>query len=191
MTDYPDRRRVMQGAALLAAASALPAFAMETPMTDDPGVHDFDFFFGSWHVKHHQLQGRLVNSTTWLDFDGTCDARPIMAGAGNMDDNVINKPNGSYRAATFRAYDPKTRTWAIWWLDGRTPHNPVDPPMIGSFKDGVGTFLADDTYEGKKIKVRYLWSRITKTSCHWEQAFSADGGQTWETNWVMEFTRAR
>lgn len=190
-----DRRSILHLSLLAAATNFLPSGAAQgvtlpetAPMTTDPS-HDFDFFFGSWHVKHHQLQGRLVNSTTWLDFDGTCDARPIMAGAGNMDDNVINKPGGSYRAATFRAFDPVSKTWAIWWLDGRTPHNPVDPPMIGSFRDGIGTFLADDTFEGKKIRVRFLWSHITATSCHWEQAFSADGEKTWETNWVMENTR--
>ena len=27
------------------------------------------------------------------------------------------------------------------------------------------------------------------TAARWEQAFSADGGATWEVNWVMEFTR--
>lgn len=157
-------------------------------MTHDP-THDFDFFFGSWKVHHTQLKKRLAGSTEWIPFEGACTAQPILGGAGNMDDNVIEKPDGTYRAATFRAYDPKTQTWSIWWLDGRAPHNPVDPPMIGSFSDGVGTFFADETFEGQPIKVRFLWSAITATSCRWEQAFSADGGQTWETNWIMENTR--
>ena len=80
-------------------------------------------------------------------------------------------------------------SWSIWWFDGRTPHGPVDPPMTATFKDGVGTFFADDTFEGKKIKVRFLWSRITPKSCRWEQAFSQDGGAIWETNWEMNCTR--
>jgi len=83
----------------------------------------------------------------------------------------------------------ETRKWAIWWLDGRNPHS-LDVPMLGSFVDGVGTFLADDTFENKPIKVRFLWSRITPSSCRWEQAFSEDGGKRGETNWIMDFARA-
>ena len=152
-------------------------------------VHDFDFFFGSWQVRHRFLRQRLAGCTEWLDFEGTCTAQPILGGTGNMDDNVIHKPGGTYRAATFRAFDPQAKTWAIWWLDGRMPRGPVDPPMIGTFTDGVGTFLADDTFEGRPIKVRFLWSGITATSCRWEQSFSEDAGQNWEVNWVMENTR--
>ena len=119
-------------------------------------VHDFDFFFGSWRVQHRQLKQRLAHCTEWVEFIGTCTAQPTMGGAGNLDDNVIVKPDITYRAMTVRTYDPKTGLWAIWWFDGRAPHGPVDPPMKGSFKDGVGTFLADNNIEGKKIKVRFL-----------------------------------
>lgn len=152
-------------------------------------VHDFDFFFGSWSVKHRYRKAWLAGSDEWIEFTGTCHAQPTMGGAGNMDDNVLDKPGGTYRAMTVRTYDPKTQSWQIWWFDGRNPHGPVDPPMVGTFQDGVGTFLADDTVGGKKVKVRFLWSRITPTSCQWEQAFSEDGGTTWETNWIMENTR--
>ena len=113
-----------------------------------------------------------------------------MGGWGNIDDNVLNKPSGAYRAVTIRAYDPKTARWAIWWLDGRDPFGNLDPPVIGHFEKGVGTFYADDTFKGKPVRVRFIWSHITATSIRREQAFSADGGKTWETNWITEFTRA-
>jgi len=77
---------------------------------------------------------------------------------------------------------------SIWWLDARNPSR-LDPPVIGGFKDGIGTFVAEDTFNGRPILVRFLWSDITATSCRWEQAFSTDGGETWEVNWVMESTR--
>ena len=152
-------------------------------------MHDFDFFFGSWRVHHRQLKLRLANCTEWIEFSGTCTTQATMGGAGNMDDNVIENPDGTYRAMTVRTYDAKTESWAIWWFDGRSPHGLVDPPMIGTFEEGIGTFLADETFEGKKIKVRFLWTRITSVSCRWEQAFSQDGGASWETNWEMELTR--
>ncbi len=185
-----DRRDVMRLSLLAAAAASVSdnANARESaPMPPDP-VHDFDWLFGSWHVQHRRLKERLMNNTEWVPFDGTCVCQPLMGGAGNVDDNVLNLPEGSYRAVALRAFNAKTKTWAIWWLDGRNPHS-IEVPVQGGFEDGVGTFIADDTLRGKPIKVRFQWSKITRTSARWEQAFSPDGGRTWEVNWMMEFTR--
>ena len=155
---------------------------------ENSGAHDFDFFFGSWRVRHRQLKDRLAQCEQWLEFPGTATTQPLLGGLGNIDDNILESPRGTYRAVTIRSFDPKTQRWAIWWLDGRNPHQ-FDVPMLGTFADGIGTFLADDNFDGKPIKVRFLWSRITPQSCRWEQAFSADGGHEWETNWIMDFER--
>jgi hypothetical protein len=149
---------------------------------------DFDFFHGRWTVQHRRLKDRLAGCAEWETFGGTSSAQPLLGGAGIVDDNLIELPGGAYRAATLRTFDPATKQWAIWWLDGRHPHT-VDVPMLGSFEHGIGTFFADETFRGQPIKVRFLWSRITPTSARWEQAFSPDGGKTWETNWAMDFTR--
>jgi hypothetical protein len=151
-------------------------------------AHDFDFLHGRWAVAHRRLKDRLAGCTEWEVFGGTCQAQPLLGGAGIVDDNLIELPAGTYRAATLRAYDPATKQWAIWWLDGRQPHA-LDAPMIGRFEDGIGTFFADDTFRGQSIRVRFLWSNITPTTARWEQAFSPDGGRSWETNWEMDFTR--
>jgi hypothetical protein len=160
------------------------------PKTTEPGpaVHDFDFYMGSWRVHHRRLTQRLAGSDDWQEFDGTSTAWPILDGAGNIDDNVLELPDGQYRAISLRTYDPATDQWSIWWLDGRTPSR-LDPPVVGGFSDGIGTFIAEDTLDGKPILVRFLWSDITDRTTRWEQAFSEDGGTTWEVNWVMESTR--
>ena len=150
--------------------------------------HDFDFLFGHWSVRHRRLKERLSNSLEWEEFGGTSATRPILGGNGNIEDNLINMPDGSYRAVALRSFDLETRQWAIWWLDERNPHA-LDVPVIGGFKNGIGSFYADDTLRGLPIKVRFTWSRIEAASCQWEQAFSADAGISWETNWVMQFTR--
>ena len=84
----------------------------------------------------------------------------------------------------------RTRQWSIWWIDSRNPSASIEPAVRGGFKDGVGAFFARDTLDGRSIMVRFVWSGITSTTAHWEQAFSSDGGGTWETNWEMAFTRA-
>lgn len=150
---------------------------------------DFDFQIGSWRVWHRRLKMRLADCNEWEAFDGTCDMRPILGGDGNIEDNVLHIAGGSYRAVALRSFDPVQKSWAIWWLDARSPHA-IDVPVIGRFEDGVGHFYADDTLDGRSIRLRFIWSRTDTESPRWEQAMSVDDGQSWEVNWTMDFIRA-
>jgi hypothetical protein len=156
-----------------------------------PGLHDFDFLVGHWQAHHRKLKHRLENDNEWTEFDGTLFNQPLMGSYSNFDDTVLNVPGVPYRGVALRSFDPKTQQWSIWWLDSRTPSDPLDPPMVGSFHNGVGTFYGHDTVNGKQVRARFLWSNITPTSGHWEQADSPDEGKTWETNWVQDITRVR
>ncbi len=169
----------------------MPALFSATRPADAPtdGRADFDPLFGRWNVHHRRLQRRLEGDTNWDEFSGVSEMRPLMGGMGNVDDNVLELPTGTYRAATVRTFDPATKLWAIWWIDGRNPST-IDVPVRGSFANGVGTFFCDDAFNGRPITVRFIWSEITENSARWQQAFSPDGGETWETNWEMHFTRA-
>ncbi len=157
-----------------------------TPARD--GARDFDFLFGSWNVRHRRLTQRLAGSEDWAEFGGESTTQPTLGGSGNIEDNLICLPGGAYRAVALRSYDAASGNWAIWWLDGRSPHQ-LDVPVVGRFENGRGMFLADDMFEGRPIKVRFLWLRADPDNCRWEQAFSADAGKSWETNWTMAFTR--
>ncbi|WP_200946033.1 hypothetical protein [Caulobacter sp. Root487D2Y] len=161
-----------------------------TPAIDRrDGPNAFDSRPGDWKVRHRRLKERLAGSTEWVDFDGVQTWWPTLGGLGNLDDNLFAMPGGPYNGVTLRAYDPKTDQWSIWWLDGRNPHGDLDPPMKGRFVDGAATLYADDTLRGRPIKVRFIWSNITPATGHWEQAFSPDGGETWETNWFSDFSK--
>lgn len=152
------------------------------------GRADFDFLRGRWRVRHRRLARRLVGASDWDEFAGTCAARPIIGGLGNIDDNEIELPGGAYLATSLRLFRPQTRRWSIWWIDARDPA--LQPPVEGAFENGVGTFYGDDEFDGRPIRVRFTWSGVTQESARWEQAFSADRGASWETNWLMDFTRA-
>jgi hypothetical protein len=152
------------------------------------GARDFDFLFGSWSVRHRRLTQRLAGSADWAEFKGESTTQPTLGGSGNIEDNLIHLPGGAFRAVALRSYDAATGNWAIWWLDGRSPHQ-LDVPVVGRFEGARGLFLADDTFEGRPIKVRFLWLRTDADHCRWEQAFSADAGASWETNWTMDFKR--
>jgi hypothetical protein len=150
---------------------------------------DFDFVIGKWTVTHRRLRERLAGNTEWIEFPGTMETHHVLGGLGNVEDNVLHLPDGTYRAVALRSYHPAEKAWAIWWLDGRAPWT-LDTPVKGSFREGVGLFFADETFQGKPIKIRFTWSQLTVDLLRWEQAFSPDAGATWETNWTMDFTRA-
>jgi hypothetical protein len=87
-----------------------------------------------------------------------------MDGGANLEEHTINAPSGTYRAVALRSYDPKTSQWSIWWLDGRSPHGQLDPPVQGRFEKGIGTFYGHTTINGKPMRVRFVWSQITAAS---------------------------
>jgi hypothetical protein len=88
---------------------------------------------------------------------------------------------------TLRTYDPQTHQWYLYWANSRD--GIVAVPQVGQFKNGVGQFLAQDTFDGKAVLVRYVWSATTSASPRFEQSFSADGGKTWEVNWITDQSR--
>ena len=152
------------------------------------GINDFDFLIGEWSVAHRRLKRRLLGDTEWIAFEGPAWVRKILNGLGNFDEITINLPDGAYVGATVRLYNPSTGLWSIYWMDSRKPG--LDPPMTGRFQeDGRGLFFGDDVFEGRPIKVRFIWSPMSPAECRWEQAFSVDAGRSWETNWTMVFTR--
>src|SRR5580704_16709162 len=169
------------------AASAPPALQVATPRD---GQHDFDFEIGTWKVHLKKLQHPLTGSTTWIEFDGTIAARAVWDGRANFDEFEADSPSGHIEGLTLRLYNPQSRQWNLYWA------NPKDgtfsgPPQVGEFKNGIGEFYCQDTYNGRMILIRYVWSAITPNSAHFEQSFSTDGGKTWEVNWITDQTRTR
>ncbi len=151
------------------------------------GSDGFDFLLGHWTVRHRRLAKRLAGSTDWIEFPGTLDVDPILGGAGDIDRNVLEDPKGRYLATSLRLFDPHTREWSIYWIDGRGPT--VTNPVVGRFDGRIGHFYNNDNLGGRPIKVRFIYEDLGASAARWSQAFSPDAGQTWEVNWTMDFTR--
>ncbi len=154
----------------------------------DGAPHDWDFLVGSWQVRNRRLKQKFSSNPQWEEFDNTITNWPVLGGFGNVGDNTFHAPGGKYCGVSVRTYDHEKRQWLSWWLDSRNPSR-IAPPVRGEFKDGVGTLIGDDEFNGKRVRVRSQWSRITPASANWEQAASIDDGATWETNWVAELKR--
>lgn len=184
---------VPMGLAACAASTPKPArsdaFATATTRSSLPGAQDFDFLFGRWKVHHRILKPRADGVPAWVEAEGEVNELPIMGGLGNVEDFYMVREGVPLHAAALRAYDPKTHEWSIWWVDGRAPVSPIDPPVVGHFENGVGRFYAESDINGKPTKTRFIWSQESGSRARWEQALSTDGGKTWDTNWTMVFDR--
>lgn len=148
--------------------------------------HDFDFFHGDWQVLNRRRTDFLDPEGSWEEFTGTSRCWPLFDGAANLDE--IDMPHLAAKGATLRLFDRASGQWSLNWASSRT--GTLFPPVFGGFTDGRGEFYGDDTHDGKDVRVRFVWSDVSATGARWEQAFSLDGGDTWLTNWVMEFSRA-
>jgi hypothetical protein len=148
--------------------------------------NNFDWFVGTWTSKQRRLREVLAGSDDWYEFPGDHRSWSVLNGAGNFDEAVF--PTQGFAGVTLRLYNKSRDEWSLYWASSRTGLSL--PPVVGRFgDDGRGVFTGDDVYDGKSIKVQYVWSEITATTARWEQSFSTDGGTTWETNWIAEFSR--
>jgi|SRR6185436_15673979 len=151
-------------------------------------MHDFDFWIGRWNVRNRYLKGRLCGSTEWEEFDAVADAQFLPGGLGNIDSFIAGAWRPGFVGMTVRLFDRASEQWSIYWAS--TNRGIFDPPVVGRFTGGVGTFEGDDEHEGRPVRVRFVWTHETPGTARWEQSFSGDGGATWETNWIMDMTRA-
>lgn len=149
--------------------------------------HDFDFLLGRWVVHNRRLVERLAGSDEWDEFASRAAARTLPAGLGN-EDLFCTDYGGGFVGMSFRFFDPETGLWSIYWADTRR-RGLLNPPVVGSFDGDTGVFEGDGRHDGRPIRVRFIWSGITTEAPRWEQAFSDDDGETWETNWIMDFRR--
>ncbi|MGI8856737.1 MAG: hypothetical protein ACR2JW_13390 [Thermomicrobiales bacterium] len=151
------------------------------------GAHDFDFLFGSWHVVNERLTSRLTNADEWERFEAIQECWPLLGGAGNGDRMRATWRGADFEGVSLRVFNPASEQWSIYWVDNVSYE--LQPPVMGRFVDGVGEFYGDDQHEDTPVLARFIWSGITTDTARWEQAFSTDRGETWETNWIMTFTR--
>ncbi|MDB4951590.1 MAG: hypothetical protein JWM27_4239 [Gemmatimonadetes bacterium] len=158
----------------------------ETETQAPSGANDFDFLIGSWNVANRRLEQRWVGSDAWDEFPGTNEVAALVDGIGNLEQ--MRFPTKGWSGITLRLFDRKHQEWSLYWANSRD--GVLFPPVVGRFTGARGEFYGDDTDDGKPVRVRFTWHNAGPAQCRWEQAFSVDGGATWETNWTMDFTRA-
>lgn len=167
-------------------SAAAPSSAVRPAVPQD-GQKDFDFEIGTWKTSLSRLVHPLTGSTTWVGYEGTTTVRKVWDGRANLLELEVDGPPGHIEALSLRLYDPVSRQWSLNFAN--SSGGGFGSPTVGAFEKGRGEFYDQETLNGRAILVRFVISDITPRTCHFEQAFSPDGGKTWEVNWIATDTR--
>jgi hypothetical protein len=168
---------------------AIPGTPSRGASSPRDGRHDFDFEIGAWKTHLRRLEHPLTGSTRWVEYEGTSVVRKVWDGRANLVELVVDGPAGHLEGLSLRLYDPRTRQWSLNFANAAS--GTLGPPAIGGFRNGRGEFSDSETLDGRPILVRFVISDIAPDACRFEQAFSGDGGRTWEVNWVATDTRVK
>jgi hypothetical protein len=169
------------------AFQALSGLAQKPSSTERDGQHDFDFEIGAWKTHLSRLQHPLTGSNTWVEYEGSSVVHKVWNGRANMVELEADGPSGHIEGLSLRLYNPQSRQGNLNFANSNG--GSLGQPTVGEFKNGRGEFFDQETFNGRTILVRNVWSDITPNSGHFEQAFSNDGGKTWEVNWIATDTR--
>jgi len=179
---FSFRRLAVVPAALLSAAWIPPAAGSPAQEKTVPaavqrrdGQHDFDFDIGTWKTHLRRLVHPLTGSTTWIEYEGTTVVRKVWTGRANLAELEADGPSGHLEALSLRLYNLESHQWSL--NSSNVKSGTISVPTVGEFSNG------------RMILVRNVWKDISANSCTFEQAFSEDGGKTWEINWLAVDTR--
>jgi hypothetical protein len=185
----------MAMAAAPAAADSMPPgvppnVAPPASFLQHDGSHDFDFLIGNWQAHVWCLPDRLVGSNRWIEYRGISNHRKLLDTNANFEEFKVDSVDGKLhiKAQTLRLYDPVSHQWSIYLLDLDAGQLEI-PPEVGQFTGNRGEFFDQEDFKGRAIIVRYVWLNLSLNHARMEQSFSADGGKSWEVNWVCELSR--
>jgi len=167
--------------------AALPLVANAAGGHD--GQHDFDFEIGTWKTHVKRLVHPLAGSSEWAEYDGTSVVRKVLDGRANLVELRMDGPAGHFEGMSLRLYNPQAQQWSLNFANAAS--GTLSQPTVGEFKNGRGEFYDQETLNGRAILVRFVIFDISADACHFEQAFSDDGGKTWEVNWIATDSRVK
>jgi len=119
--------------------------------------------------------------------DGVSVVKKVWGGKANLAEYKADGPAGHVELLSLRWFNPTTHEWN---LDFATPSvGTLGIPGVGGFKDGRGDFYDYEEINGRSVLVRFSIWKTSQDTAQSEQAFSEDGGKTWEVNWINKYTR--
>src|SRR4029450_7460758 len=175
--------------AIAGPAAALQGSTATPSATLRDGQYDFDWEIGNWATHVRVLRNPLSGAAPdWAEFRGTSGVKPILGGRANSVELSVKNDKGAIEGVSLRLYNPQARQWSLNYATVRG--GVLTAPIYGSFDGkGRGQFHGQDMLDGRAIMVRFVIYPVPPNEARFEQSYSADGGATWETNWIAVDTR--
>ena len=151
------------------------------------GAHDFDFNFGTWNTHIRRLTHPLSGSTDAIELNGTVTVRKVWNGRAQLEEIEADGPNGHWEGTTLFLYNPQSQQWSQTFADSKT--GKLGASLIGSFANGRGELVSQETFAGRSILIRAIWSNIVPNAHHFQEEYSGDGGKSWEAVFIADLTR--
>jgi hypothetical protein len=171
----------------VALAKRPPSASAPPPPRD--GAHDFDPEVGTWTIHTKRLMHPLAHANDWVTYDGTKTVIPARGGKANVAEVKEDGTAGHLHFIALRLYDPGARQWSLNFMSAG--NGTFGIPLYGELRDGGIEFNGPDTFHGRSILVRFISREQDADHASSKQYFSADGGRTWELNWVNHYTRTK
>jgi hypothetical protein len=194
------RRRMTKLLTLVAAPAALLAWLpLSLPAragsldgtyqadTARDGRHDFDFNIGVWHTHIRRVLDPLSDSKESIELNGTVTVREVWDGRAQLEEIETDGPKGHWEGLSLFLYNPSAHQWSQSFINSQIAE--LGTPLIGELHDGRGELFGQDTFQGKTILVRGVWSVIEPDSHRYEESYSDDGGHTWKLSFLANLTR--
>src|SRR4051794_38448061 len=171
----------------VAQTNVNPAVVKQKAVLRD-GQHDFDFDLGAWKTHSSRLLHPLTGSKDWVELDGMTVVRKVWDGRANLAEYKADSGTNLVELISLRIYNPAAHQWSLAFA---TPGaGTLGVPSVGEFANGRGEFYDQEEINGKFVLVRFSIWNISPDTAQSEQAFSDDGGKTWEVNWINKYSRA-
>jgi hypothetical protein len=156
---------------------------------DRDGQHDFDWEIGNWttnvRVRTNPLSGEPPK---WAQYQGTSVVRSLLGGRANFVELSVQSSASRIEGGSLRLYNPKARQWSLNYANLR--NGMLTAPVYGGFDGrGRGVFYGQDMLDGRAILIRFVVIQVSGKEARFEQAYSADGGASWENNWIAVDTK--
>ncbi len=167
----------------LATQPAPPPQSRAT-VPDREGQRDFDWEIGTWATTVRLLRNPLSGKAPdWAEYQGTSVVRPLLNGRANFVELLVSGPAGKIEGGSLRLYNPQARQWSLNYASLR--NGLLTAPVYGAFDGrGRGVFYGQDIPDGRAILVRFVITQVSESEVRFVQAYSADGGGSWEDNWI-------
>jgi len=178
--------------AALASTGQTPPSPADTSVTSGgaqafPG--DFDFLIGEWSVVNRRRRTWLANDEEWLEFPSTCRFWKTLEGMVVQDECRATRDGRTHAGGAYRIYDPGADRWTVYWASTAYPELGLVRQVAGRVRQGKGELFGEEEFEGRTVRLRFRWERLSDREVCWEQAYQDPASGEWETNWTMGFTR--